>query len=875
MNASEIRSTFIKWFTDRGHTHVPSSSLVPASDPTLYFTNAGMVQFKDVFTGVEQRGYTRAVSSQRCMRVAGKHNDLDEVGRTARHHTLFEMLGNFSFGDYFKAEAIRSAWGLLTEGYGLDPERLWVTVYEDDDEAWELWRAIGFPEARLQRMGAKDNFWSMGDTGPCGPCSEIHWDHGPAISDDPRGPAGGSDRYVEIWNLVFMQYEQQPGGQRVDLPRPSVDTGMGLERLAAIKQGVYWNYDIDLFQGIIRRASELSGVPYGRDLEGDTALRVIADHSRAAAFLVTDGVLPSNEGRGYVLRRIMRRGIRFGVKLGLEEPFLWRTADAVVEAMRDAYPELAERRAIIREVVRAEEERFSKTLSRGLVLLDRAVEELGDSRQLPGELVFRLYDTFGFPDDLTRQIAGERGLDIDEEGFRAAMSAQQARSRAATDFSGDPDRSAAARAYNELAAAHGATHFTGYTRDSGESRVLALLAGGAPVQALSAGDAGELIVAETPFYAESGGQVGDVGTITCGEARFLVEDTRKGPGGLHIHTGRMAAGSLRVGDAVRLEVDAARRDRTRLNHTATHLLHAALKRVLGAHVEQKGSLVDADRLRFDFAHHRPVSPEQLEAVEGMVYEQVLGNQPVRTEVMDLEEAVAGGATALFGEKYDQQVRVLSITDFSKELCGGTHARATGDIGLFRITGESGVAAGVRRIEAVTGPGALAWTRRRDRAASAAAQTLRTAVETLDSSVERVLAERRRLEKELETLKRELARAAAGDVLDRVREIGGIKVLAAEIPGDAGTLRDEADRLRGQLGTGLVVLGSREGGKVVLVAAATKDIAGGRVHAGKILREIARIVGGGGGGRPDMAQAGGKNGEALPAALERVYELVDA
>ena len=875
MNTSEIRSTFLKWFTDRGHTQVPSSSLIPVNDPTLYFVNAGMVQFKDVFTGADQRPYSRATTSQRCLRVSGKHNDLDEVGRTPRHHTLFEMLGNFSFGDYFKEEAIKTAWALLTEGYQLDPDRLWVTVFEDDDEAYELWRANGFPEARLQRLGAKDNFWSMGDTGPCGPCSEIHWDHGPSISDDTRGPAGENDRYVEIWNLVFMQYEQHASGERENLPRPSVDTGMGLERIAAIKQGVYWNYDIDLFQGILRTAAEAAGVKYGEEPAIDTALRVIADHSRAAAFLVTDGVRPSNEGRGYVMRRIMRRAIRFGVKLGIDEPFLFRTASSVVDAMGDAYPELVERRDVIEEIVRDEEERFSRTLSRGLVLFDRvhAEVEAAGKKVIPGDDVFKLYDTYGFPPDLTRQIAEERTMTLDDEGFKKALKDQQDRSRGETATYGDGD---APPIYQELAKG-GPTTFLGYAADSGSGAVLALIRDDARVPVLSAGEAGKLVVAETPFYAESGGQVGDSGTIRvseCGEPfEFQVEDTQKGPGGVFYHVGRVLSGAVSEGAEVSLEVASGQRDRTRLNHTATHLLHAALKTVLGDHVEQKGSLVDPNRLRFDFAHPKPVTPAQIDAIESMVYEQVLANNPVETKVMALDDAKADGATALFGEKYDADVRVLSITDFSKELCGGTHAERTGDIGLFRITNESGVAGGVRRIEGVTGPEALTYIRQRDQAASAAAGRLRTSVEALDGAIERVMADRKRLEKELDGLKRELARAAAGDASEQAREINGIKVLALELPGDAATLRDEADRLRGVLGSGLVVLGSREGGKVLLLAAATKDIAGKKVHAGNIIREIARLVGGGGGGRPDMAQAGGKNPDGLPAALERVYEIV--
>ena len=869
MNSVEIRKRFLSWFAERGHAVLPSSSLVPANDPSLFFTNAGMVQFKDIFTGAQRSEHRRATTSQKCMRVSGKHNDLENVGRTRRHHTLFEMLGNFSFGDYFKEEAIPFAWDLLTRGYGIEKERLWVTIFESDDEAAEIWtKKVGVPAERVQRLGAKDNFWSMGDTGPCGPCTEIHYDFGPEISDDTRGPAGGDDRYVEIWNLVFMQYEQAADGTRTNLPRPSIDTGMGLERLATVLQRKLTNYDTDLFQPLIQQAAELSGVPYGRDGEHDVAMRVIADHARAAAFLVADGVMPSNEERGYVLRRVMRRAIRYGVKLGLSKPFLYKSADRVVSMMGADYPELIERRAFIQEVIRGEEERFSETLDKGLALLDRELEQR--PRVLHGDVVFKLHDTFGFPTDLTELIAAERGVEVDMAGYKAAMSDQKAKARAAWKGSGEQ---AVPELHRELANIFDATEFLGYTAEHASATVQAILRGGERVVSLEAGERGQIIVSETPFYAESGGQVGDHGEILFEGGRFEVTDTQKGHGDLVVHIGQLSEGTLRESQKVRLVVDSERRDRTRLNHTATHLLHAALRQVLGDHVMQKGSLVDPNRLRFDFSHHKAMTAHELQEVEEIVYRNILANEAVSADVMPIEEARALGAMALFGEKYGDNVRVIRVGETSKELCGGTHTKRSGDIGLFRVLSESGVAAGVRRVEAVTGIEALRFTRERDAGALAAADRLRVPVQQLDDAVERLQADRRRLEKELEAARRELARATAGDVLARAKEINGVKVLAMEIPGDANTLRDEADRLRDQLGSGLVVLGSRSTGSVLVIAAATKDLAGKRVHAGNIVRELARMVGGGGGGRPDMAQAGGPNVDALPDALERVYALV--
>ena len=874
MKTAEIRRRFLQYFEDRGHTRIASSSVVPDNDPTLFFVNAGMVQFKDVFTGDEPRTVPRATTVQKCLRVSGKHNDLEIVGRTARHHTFFEMLGNFSFGDYFKEDAIPMAWELLTGPedagcFGLDPNRLWVTIFTDDDEAHAIWtKKVGVPAERVQRLGVKDNFWSMGDTGPCGPCSEIHWDHGAHIDPNPGGPATESDRYVEIWNNVFMQFDQAADGARTNLPKPSIDTGMGLERLAAIKQGVYWNYDTDVFQEIIKTTSALAGKAYGgTDSDDDVAMRVIADHARASAFLVADGVMPGNGEREYVLRRIMRRAIRFGVKLGLKGPFLHEASATVIGQMGEAYPELRERETFVLDVIRGEEERFGQTLDKGLVLLEGELEKTDGL--LDGEVVFKLYDTFGFPPDLTRLIAGERNVGIDEAGYAAAMEDQKAKGRAAWKGSGD---AAVSEVHSALAAELEPTEFTGYDSDMGTGIVLALVQGGQRVDEVSEGDV-EVLLSATPFYAESGGQVGDHGRLELGDARVRVHDVQKRRGDLFAHLGTVESGTVSTGDKVNLHVDGGRRDLTRLNHSATHLLHAALKDILGDHVQQKGSLVDPDRLRFDFSHHKALTRDEITAIEDRVYAQILANDEVETSVQGIDEARQNGAVALFGEKYGDRVRVVQMGEFSTELCGGTHARRTGDIGLFRITSESGVAAGVRRIEGLTGPGAMDWARTRDAAAQSLSDTLRTPVGELPDALERLLAEKKRLEKELDAAKRELARASAGDLTEHAREVDGIQVLAAEFQGDAAAMRDEADRLRQKLGTALVVLGSRAGGKVLIIAAATKDIAGKRVHAGKIVGAVAKQVGGGGGGRPDMAQAGGRNADALPDALESVYGMV--
>ncbi len=865
MDANSIRRSFLEFFEGKGHRVVPSSPLIPHNDPTLYFVNAGMVQFKDHFTGKEAAPYPRAASSQKCLRVSGKHNDLDNVGRTPRHHTFFEMLGNFSFGDYFKGQAIPWAWELLTQVWGIDPDRLWVTIYTDDDEAFAIWHEqVGVAADRIQRLGAKENFWSMGETGPCGPCSEIHYDHGAHLDPSGGGPATDSPRYVEIWNNVFMQFEQHEDGSRTGLPAPSIDTGMGLERIAAVLQGHYWNYDTDLFQPLIRRASQLAGVKVRESDEVDTALRVIADHARAAAFLVGDGVMPSNEGRGYVLRRIMRRGIRFGYKLGLERPFLHEVCGTVIEGFGDVYPELSNRASYIDEVVKGEEERFHRTLARGMSLLDA---ELADhDGTLGGDVAFKLYDTYGFPLDLTELIAEERGVSVDTAGFEQEMEAQRAKGRAAWKGSGEQ---AVAQLWHDLHAEHGDTTFTGYDRGRDVGRVVAIVRQtgegeglqSEQVERLEAGERGIVILDRTPFYAESGGQVGDAGQLGA----FRVADTIKASG-LHLHHG-VAGEALSVGDVVEGSVDEARRDRTRRNHTGTHLLHAALRQVLGDHVTQKGSLVGPDRLRFDFSHHKPMTPEELAEVERLVNTEILRNTALDTTLDDLEAAIARGAMALFGEKYDARVRVVAVPGFSVELCGGTHVSRTGDIGLLRIVAETGVAAGVRRIEAQTGTGAMKVIHDEHEQLVAAARQLKTEPARVVEAVSRLQEERKGLERQIAELKREMARAAAGDLLGRAREVAGIRVLAAEFDGD---LKEQADRLRDQLGSALVVLFGRSGEKVTVVAAATPDIAGKRVHAGKVLQEVAPLVGGRGGGRPDLAQGGGGDPSGIEAAVDRVY-----
>jgi len=861
MTSAAIRQLFLDYFQRHGHTLVPSSSLVPGNDPTLLFTNAGMVQFKEVFTGQETRPYKRAVSSQRCVRAGGKHNDLENVGYTARHHTFFEMLGNFSFGDYFKREAIHYAWEFLTRECGLPPEKLWVTVYEEDDEAAAIWLdEVGVDPARFGRIGAADNFWSMGDTGPCGPCSEIFYDHGPEVAGGPPGsPDADGDRYVEIWNLVFMQYNRDNSGAMTPLPRPSVDTGMGLERLAAVLQGVHSNYDIDLFQNLIAAAARLAGV----EDTGQSSLRVIADHIRSCAFLIVDGVIPSNEGRGYVLRRIIRRAIRHGYMLGIKEVFFHRLVRPLVKEMGEAYPELAKAAAQVEQVLRQEEMRFAETLEQGMHILEQAIAGLSGP-VIPGATVFKLYDTYGFPVDLTADIARERGLQLDMEGFEREMTAQRQRARAASQFGRD---------YTGELQVSGGTAFTGYEHTRGASRVTALFDGdNKPLEALEAGATGRVVLDETPFYAEAGGQVGDKGVLLLdGEVVFEVSDTQKA-GEATVLIGR-AAGALRQGDRVTSCVDEAARHATELNHSATHLLHAALRQVLGTHVTQKGSLVDPERLRFDFSHFEAMTPQQIEKVEQLVNAQIRANLPVETQLMAYDEAVESGAMALFGEKYSDQVRVLRMGDFSIELCGGTHVRRTGDIGLFKIISEGGIASGVRRIEALTGQRALEWVEAEERQLQRLAGLVKAGRDTVLDKVQQVLARNRELEKEVEALKSKLASSAGGDLASKARDICGCQVLAARLDGaDAKTLRQTLDQLKDKLEAGVIVLATVSGDKVSLVAGVSKGQTD-RIKASDLVNFVARQVGGKGGGRADMAQAGGNDPEALNDALAAVPDWV--
>ena len=860
-STTAIRQAFLDFFRNRGHEVVPSSPLVPANDPTLLFTNAGMVQFKDVFLGKEKRGYVRAASSQRCVRAGGKHNDLENVGYTARHHTFFEMLGNFSFGDYFKREAIAYAWEFLTDVIALSPERLWITVFEDDDEAADIWlNDIGVDPARFSRIGAKDNFWSMGDTGPCGPCTEIFYDHGPEVPGGPPGtPEEDGDRYIEIWNLVFMQYNRDAGGELTPLPRPSVDTGMGLERLAAILQGVHSNYEIDLFQNLIRAAAAITGTA---DLESKS-LRVIADHIRASAFLIVDGVIPSNEGRGYVLRRIIRRAIRHGHKLGMRESFFHKLVAPLAAEMGDAYPELVKQQGQVEQVLEQEELRFAETLDNGMKILEEAIGALpGD--EIPGDTVFKLYDTYGFPIDLTADIARERNLRIDMPGFEAEMAAQRERARAASHF--------AAADTGGLTIA-GSCEFTGYERETDEAAVTGLFVNGKAVDSLQAGDQGIVVLEHTPFYAESGGQVGDRGVLRKQGGVFRVLDTRKQGEGAIIHVGELTQGAIAVGDRLEALVDHERRAATRLNHSATHLMHAALREVLGEHVQQKGSLVDPDRLRFDFSHFQPLTQEELQRIENRVNAQIRANADVETRVMPIDQAMEAGAMALFGEKYGDEVRVLSIGDFSVELCGGTHARRAGDIGLFKIVSEAGVAAGVRRIEAVTGEAALAHVEALEKNLDEVAGMVKGTPGEAAAKVGQLLERNRKLEKELEALKAKLASSQGSDLAGQAREVEGIKVLAARLEGaDAKGLRETVDQLKNKLGAAAVILAAVNGDKVALVAGVTKAETG-RVKAGELVNHVATQIGGRGGGRPDMAQAGGSQPENLDAALASVGDWV--
>ncbi len=865
VGSTELRSRFLDYFRRQGHTIVPSSPLVPGNDPTLLFTNAGMVQFKDVFLGQDQRLYVRAVTSQRCVRAGGKHNDLENVGYTARHHTFFEMLGNFSFGDYFKRDAIRFAWEFITVDLGLPKERLWVTVYESDDEAFELWQSVaGVDAARIKRMGASSNFWAMGDTGPCGPCSEIFYDHGPSIPGGPPGsPDEDGDRYVEIWNLVFMQYQRAADGTLTPLPKPSVDTGMGLERISAVMQGVHSNYDIDLFRDIIEQAARLTDAGD----RGSPSLRVIADHIRACSFLIVDGVLPSNEGRGYVLRRIIRRAIRHGYKLGQTRPFFHKLVGVLVQQMGAAYPELVAGAAHAEKVLAQEEARFAETLASGMEILEGAIVALGGSRTIPGETVFKLYDTFGFPLDLTADIARERGLSVDERGFEAAMAAQRERGRAASRFGVD---------LGESVRLEQRSRFVGYDALDGEGRVSALLdAKGASAPALRQGERGRVVLDATPFYAEGGGQIGDTGTLSGPAGDFEVEDTQK-LGEAYAHSGLVTRGEIRLGATLGARVDAAKRAATARNHSATHLLHAALRTVLGKHVQQKGSLVEPERLRFDFSHMAPLTPAELERIENLVNDEILANREATVRTMGYDAAVAAGAIALFGEKYGDTVRVLSFGDFSTELCGGTHVRRTGDIGLMKITAEGGVAAGIRRIEAVTGKGARAYLDLGEHYLAEIGRLVRGGRDELVAKVGGQLERARKLEKEIEQLKSRLASGQGTDLAAGAVEIGGARVVAARVDGlDAKALRTAVDQLKDKLGHAVIVLGSADAtGKVTLVAGVTEALTA-RVKAGELVAAAAAAIGGKGGGRADFAQAGGPDAAQLDAALALVPKLVAA
>jgi len=878
-SASEIREAFQAFFERRGHRRVASASLIPDSDPTLLFTNAGMVPFKRVFLGEESRDYSRATSAQKCMRVSGKHNDLENVGRTPRHHTFFEMLGNFSFGDYFKPEAIEYAWEFVTQVLHLAPRRLYATVFREDDDAFALWRdRIGLDESRIYRFDEADNFWAMGDTGPCGPCSEIYYDFGPQphCKNTRCDPACDCGRFLEIWNLVFMQFNRDAAGQMTPLPKPSIDTGAGLERLALVVQGVQSTYETDLFRAILERAQELSGVALGRDPERDVSLRVVADHARAVSFLIGDGVLPSNEGRGYVLRRILRRAARHGVLLGLERPFLHAVCDGVIDEMGGAYPELVERRAYITDRVRREEERFLETLSKGLALLEeeiRAVKhKLGKAGAvLPGEVAFRLYDTFGFPLDLTEDILRNHGLRVDQEAFDAAMERQRERARAAWKGSGD---AAVSQVYARLAMDEPVV-FRGYETLRLEATIRALLgAAGSPLEQASQGDEVEVVTDQTPFYAESGGQVGDQGEIRTQGGRIQITDTLRPVSGVVVHRGRVVEGHVRVGEAAELAVDGERRQATVRNHSGTHLLHAALRQVLGPQALQKGSLVGPDRLRFDFTHDAPLSQQEIEQIEDLVNGWIERNAPARIRELPYARAIEEGAIAIFEEKYGDVVRVISFGDFSTELCGGTHAHATGEIGVLKVLSETGIASGVRRIEAQTGQGALAHLRSQEQALRAITDLLRVPPGELPARIEKLLEERRALEKELERLRAERRGAASGDLLSQVREIGGVKVLAARAEGaDPKELRSMVDELRARLASGLVMVAAESEGRVALAIGVTPDLVG-RFRAGELVRQVAEVVGGKGGGRADFAQAGGREPAKLGAAIEKLYALVE-
>ena len=867
MKSSEIRTRFLKYFERNGHTIVPSSPLVPGNDPTLLFTNAGMVQFKDVFLGLDKRPYVRATTSQRCVRAGGKHNDLENVGYTARHHTFFEMLGNFSFGDYFKRDAIRFAWELLTREYGLDPERMWVTVYQTDDEAFDIWtKDIKVPRERVARIGDKpggakyqsDNFWQMGETGPCGPCTEIFWDHGPGIPGGPPGtPDADGDRYIEIWNLVFMQFNRDEAGTLHPLPKPSVDTGMGLERIAAVLQDVHSNYEIDLFQDLIGAAARATGA---KDLSSNS-LKVIADHIRACSFLITDGVIPDNEGRGYVLRRIIRRAIRHGYKLGQKQPFFHLLVEDLSRVMGEAYPELAAAKGRVSAILKQEEERFAETLENGMQVLEAALHR--EDRMLDGATVFKLYDTFGFPVDLTADIARERSIQVDLAGFEAEMQQQRARARAssrfhmqaAVEYSGQP------------------TEFHGYDLTKLDSRVLALYKGGSAVDQIQAGDEAVVVLDRTSFYAESGGQVGDCGQLVSGHGRFEVQDTQKIQPEVFGHKGVLKAGRLAIGDQVSAQVDEDLRARAAYNHSATHLMHAALRKVLGHHVQQKGSLVDPWKTRFDFSHHAALIPEEIREIERLVNEEIRRNVAVEPRLMTYTEAIKAGAMALFGEKYGDEVRVIGMGEFSTELCGGTHVRRTGDIGFFKIVSQSAVAAGIRRVEAVTADGALAWVQQQNAQVEGVAEMLKVQPGEVGARLAQIMDSVRSLEKELARLKSKIASSQGDDLADQAVAVGPAKVLAATLEGaDAKSLRETLDKLKDKLKSAAIVLGSVDSGKVTLIAGVTSDLTA-KVKAGELVNFVAQQVGGKGGGRPDMAQAGGTDPSKLPQALASVSDWV--
>ncbi|MEY3708730.1 MAG: alanine--tRNA ligase [Burkholderiaceae bacterium] len=869
MNVSEIREKFLRYFESKGHTIVASSPLVPANDPTLLFTNSGMVQFKDVFLGREQRPYKRATSSQRSVRAGGKHNDLENVGYTARHHTFFEMLGNFSFGDYFKRDAIHYAWELLTKVYQLPAERLWVTVYQDDDEAFEIWaNEVGVPVDRIIRIGdnkgaryASDNFWQMADTGPCGPCSEIFYDHGPEVWGGPPGsPEQDGDRYIEVWNLVFMQFERDESGTLTPLPKPCVDTGMGLERIAAVLQHVHSNYEIDLFQSLIKGVARETGC---KELT-NPSLRVIADHIRACSFLVVDGVIPGNEGRGYVLRRIVRRALRHGNKLGQTQPFFYKCVADLVKQMGEAYPELVRESARVAATLKQEEERFGETLEKGMGILNAALAVLAKGSKLDGQTAFTLYDTFGFPLDLTADVCRERGVEIDEAGFEVAMTRQREQARAAGKF----------KAVETLEYSGEPTTFVGYETLSQSAKITALYRDGLAVQSVQTGDHAVVVLSKTPFYAESGGQVGDAGGLSTSHATFVVEDTQKISADVFGHHGVVLSGELKVGEEIKASVDLVRRAHTVRNHSATHLLHKALREVLGTHVQQKGSLVDAEKTRFDFSHNQAVSDDEIRRIEEIVNAEILSNQATRAQVMAFDDAIAHGAMALFGEKYGDQVRVLDIGS-SCELCGGTHVSRTGDIGLFKITSESGVAAGIRRIEAVTGENALSLLQSLEERMAQAATLIKAPPTELPARLAQIMDNVRAMEKEITRLKSKLAASAGDDLVGQAIDVGGVKVLAVQIDGaDVASMRETLDKLKGALKSAAIVLAAVDSGKVTLIAGVTADLIQ-TLKAGELVNHVALQVGGKGGGRPDMAQAGGTDPSNLPKALASVKAFVEA